>query len=102
MLARVRIDEFAVLLPETFAPDAALLAERVARAIRTATAPWGGQVSASVGIADLNTLPRAEYADALRAAEAACARAHSIGGGFAAFADTEGLCAVPFRLVAPD
>jgi diguanylate cyclase (GGDEF)-like protein len=73
---RIGEDEFAVILPESEAGGAELLAKRVARAVAARPADDGSAVRVSVGVSDLR--PGDHEADLVRRAEDALARATGV------------------------
>jgi diguanylate cyclase (GGDEF)-like protein len=79
-------EEFAVLLPQTRAPDAFRIAERIRASVAglslIAPGASGGervQVTVSIGVAALDSGDRREFADLMAAADAALYRAKDSG-----------------------
>jgi diguanylate cyclase (GGDEF)-like protein len=79
-------EEFAVLLPQTRAPDAFRIAERIRASVASlsfiAPGASGGervQVTVSIGVAALDSGDRREFADLMAAADAALYRAKGSG-----------------------
>ena len=73
---RIGDDEFAVILPESEAGGAELLAKRVARAVAARPADDGSAVRVSVGVSDLR--PGDHEADLVHRADDALAKAKGV------------------------
>lgn len=85
-VARVGGDEFAVLLPETSASQALVLARRIASHVVSHRDESIRGIAVSIGITELNTTGEDESVHALAAADAALYRAKAAGGGHIAVA----------------
>jgi diguanylate cyclase (GGDEF)-like protein len=85
-VARVGGDEFAILLPETSARKAAVLAQRIARHVADHDEESIRGLTVSIGITELDATGQAESPDALAVADAALYRAKAAGGGHIAMA----------------
>jgi diguanylate cyclase (GGDEF)-like protein len=77
IVCRIGEDEFAVILPESEAGGADLLAKRVARAVAARPADDGSAVRVSVGVSDLG--PGDREADLVRRADDALGKAKGVG-----------------------
>ena len=85
-VARVGGDEFAVLLPETSASQALVLARRIAGHVVGHSDESILGLAVSIGITELDPTGDDELTDALAAADAALYRAKAAGGGHIAVA----------------
>jgi diguanylate cyclase (GGDEF)-like protein len=80
VVARFGGDEFAVLLPETGAAEATLLARRIASEVERCAGAVDWRVSVSIGIVELPARADVESAELMAAADEALYRAKSAGG----------------------
>ena len=85
-VARVGGDEFAVLLPETSAHQASVLARRIARHVADHREESIRGLAVSIGITELEATGQTESLDVLAVADAALYRAKAAGGGHIAVA----------------
>ena len=88
-VARVGGDEFMVLLPETSATAASVLARRIVRHVAEHSDRSIGALTVSIGITELEAMEERESGDVLEAADAALYRAKAAGGGLVAVARRE-------------
>lgn len=84
VVARFGGDEFAILLPGTAAKDAVGIGERILAELNRSDADFGGALSASIGVAELELTGRS--GDVLEAADRALYWAKRAGGGCVALA----------------
>lgn len=85
-VARMGGDEFAVLLPETSAPQASALSRRILKEVARHSDASTGSLAISIGIVERHVTTEMESDDMLAAGDAALYRVKAAGGGHAAFA----------------